>query len=64
MELDDKSILEAWDKIVELNYEFRVLLDETLCRFHTRDEVLTVLDKMESLLEEILDEIKYIRNVR
>lgn len=64
MEMDDKSILEAWDRIVELNYEFRVLLDETLCRFHARDEILAVLDKLESLLEEILDEIRYIRNVR
>jgi len=40
MEMDDRTILGAWDKIVELNYEFRVLLDETLCRFHTREEIL------------------------
>jgi len=64
MEIDDRTILEAWDKIVELNYEFRVLLDETLCRFHTREDLLVVLDRMESLVEEILDEIKFIRNIR
>ena len=64
MEIEDRTVLEAWDRIVELNYEFRILLDETLCRFHGREEILNVLDKMESLLEEILDEVKFIKNVR